>query len=283
MGERCTFLSGKSSTRVDGKTGDSSAEVAEEVVHDNQIPHNSRRDFELNRRALSAGLEYLDHVELHIVFRTRALVLKNVPFVMKGVFRVALTTAMGEVLRGHDDGDGRIHFHPKTVYQKKAQRWDNQKVRVCVKPSPAKGRRVVPRRVGGPKGGAKIGGEGQQFELFSPLPPQFSFFLPSLRGLLVEFWWCLKRRAKHHQNSTRRNRREGRKNENCGGRGEKKRNVGGPAEGGPWKGRSAVGGGPAEGGPAEGGGPGEGSKIELAKVGIGQSRELAKVDHSLGV
>ena len=42
--------------------GDSSAEVAEEVVHDNQIPHHSRRDFELNRRALSAGLEYLDHV-----------------------------------------------------------------------------------------------------------------------------------------------------------------------------------------------------------------------------
>ena len=31
--------------------------------------------------------------------------MKNVPFMMKGVFRVALTIAMGEVLRGHDDGD----------------------------------------------------------------------------------------------------------------------------------------------------------------------------------
>ena len=87
------------------ESGDSSAVVTEEVVHDNKIPQNSRRDFELNRRALTAGLEYLDQVELHIVFRTRALVMKNVPFMMKGVFRVALTTAMGEVLRGHDDGD----------------------------------------------------------------------------------------------------------------------------------------------------------------------------------
>ena len=25
---------------------------------------------------------------------------------------------------------------------------------------------------------------------FFPLPPQFSFFLLSLGGLLVEFWWC---------------------------------------------------------------------------------------------
>ena len=34
----------------------------------------------------------------------------------------------------------------------------------------------------------------QTFAFFFPLPPQFPFFLPSLRGLLVEFWWCLKRR-----------------------------------------------------------------------------------------
>ena len=47
----------------------------------------------------------MDQVELHMVFRTRALVMKNAPFMMKGVFRVALTTAMREVLRGHDDGD----------------------------------------------------------------------------------------------------------------------------------------------------------------------------------
>ena len=29
---------------------------------------------------------------------------------------------------------------------------------------------------------------------FFSLPPEISFFLLSLRGLLVEFWWCLKRR-----------------------------------------------------------------------------------------
>ena len=51
--------------------------------------------------------------------------------------------------------------------------------------------------------------------LFFPLPPHFSFFLPSLGGPFVEVWWCLKsgtlkcarfrpRRFKHHQNSTRR-------------------------------------------------------------------------------
>ena len=28
-----------------------------------------------------------------------------------------------------------------------------------------------------------------------PLPPQLSFFLPSLGGLFLEFWWCLKRWA----------------------------------------------------------------------------------------
>ena len=72
---------------------------------DNQIPQNSRGGFELNRRALITGLEFLDQVELHIVFRTRAFVMKNIPFMMKGVFRNALTTAMGEVLSGHDDGN----------------------------------------------------------------------------------------------------------------------------------------------------------------------------------
>ena len=33
----------------------------------------------------------------------------------------------------------------------------------------------------------------QNFAFF-PLPPQCSFFLPSLEGLLVEFWWCFKGR-----------------------------------------------------------------------------------------
>ena len=69
------------------ESGDSSAAVAEEVVHD-QIPQNSRRNFELTRRALTAGLECLDQVELHNVFRTRALVMKNVPFMMNLQSRV---------------------------------------------------------------------------------------------------------------------------------------------------------------------------------------------------
>ena len=43
------------------------------------------------------------------------------------------------------------------------------------------------------KGGAPNGGRTQNFVLFFPLPPQFSFFLLSLGRLLVVFWWCLKR------------------------------------------------------------------------------------------
>ena len=51
-------------------------------------------------------------------------------------------------------------------------------------------RRVEPRRVGGPKGGGpKIS------RFFFPVPPQNSFFSSLSGGLLVEFWWCLKRRG----------------------------------------------------------------------------------------
>ena len=58
-------------------------------------------------------------------------------------------------------------------------------------------RRVVPLRWG-PSGGAlrwgPKGGWAKISLFFFTLRPQFSFFLPSLGGLLVEFWWCLKRR-----------------------------------------------------------------------------------------
>ena len=64
----------------------------------------------------------------------------------------------------------------------------------------------------------------------SPEPPKISLFFPSPAakfvfslsgGLLVEFWWCLKR----HQNSTRRP--PERENKFCGGRGKQKaRNFG---------------------------------------------------------
>ena len=48
------------------------------------ILQDPRRHFQLNRQALSLGLEFLDEVDLHVVFRTRALVVKNVLLSMKG-------------------------------------------------------------------------------------------------------------------------------------------------------------------------------------------------------
>ena len=136
-------------------------------------------------------------------------------------------------------------------------RWDDQK-------SPCLCEGVAGQR---PKGGAPKGG-APKISRFVSSSPQLFFFHPSLRGLLVEFWWCLKRRGnqKHRQNSTRRPRREGRKNENCGGRGKKSEILGRPAEGGSRDGVLGEGGGAAE------GGSGGGGKIELAKVGIRQSR-----------
>ena len=60
--------------------------------------------FELNRRFLHTGLEFLDSVDLHVVFRTRALVMKSVPVLLKGVFKAALICAMREVLDGNNQG-----------------------------------------------------------------------------------------------------------------------------------------------------------------------------------
>ena len=62
------------------------------------------RRFELNRRFLHTGLESLDSVDLHVVFRTRALVMKSVPFLLKGSFRAALICALREVLDGNNQG-----------------------------------------------------------------------------------------------------------------------------------------------------------------------------------
>ena len=53
-----------------------------------------------------------------------------------------------------------------------------------VEPRRVEPRRVEPRRVGGPN-----------FALFSPVPPQNSFFSSLSGSLCVEFWWCLKRRG----------------------------------------------------------------------------------------
>ena len=44
-----------------------------------------------------------------------------------------------------------------------------------------------PEGWGGPKGGE---GGPKISRFFVPLPPPFSFFLLSLRGPFVEFWWC---------------------------------------------------------------------------------------------
>ena len=60
--------------------------------------------FELNRRFLHTGLEFLDSVDLHVVFRTRALVMKSVPVLLKGAFKAALICAMREVLDGNNQG-----------------------------------------------------------------------------------------------------------------------------------------------------------------------------------
>ena len=46
----------------------------------------------------------------------------------------------------------------------------------------------------GQSGPRRVGPEGWPSAFF-PLPPQFSFFLLSLGGPFVEFWWCLKRRC----------------------------------------------------------------------------------------
>ena len=125
----------------------------------------------------------------------------------------------------------------------------------------------------------KMGPQGRpKFSRFSfPLPPQFSFFLPSLGGPAAPKPPGLHTKArepkrahlnapafKHHQNSTRRPPREGRKKENCGGRGTKERNCGrswgGRSRGGQFWGmrvRERSG----EGGPGEGRGGGTQAKI----------------------
>ena len=59
-----------------------------------------------------------------------------------------------------------------------------------------KGGGLNPEKVGAPKGGGwarRVGAQNFAF-LFSPLPPQNSFFSSLSGGLLVEFW-CLKRRG----------------------------------------------------------------------------------------
>ena len=51
------------------------------------------------------------------------------------------------------------------------------------------------RKGGGSKGGGPKGGRPKISRFFFPLPPQNSFFSSLSGGLLVDFWWCLKRRG----------------------------------------------------------------------------------------
>ena len=51
------------------------------------------------------------------------------------------------------------------------------------------------RKGGGSKGGGPKGGGPNISRFFFPLPPQNSFFSSLSGGLLVDFWWCLKRRG----------------------------------------------------------------------------------------
>ena len=61
--------------------------------------------FELDRRFVQTGLEYLDSVDLHIVFRTRAVVMKSIPFLLKVAFRALLICALREVVDGNNQGN----------------------------------------------------------------------------------------------------------------------------------------------------------------------------------
>ena len=104
---------------------------------------------------------------------------------------------------------------------------------------------LEPRRVGG----LKVGG-GQNFELFFPLPPQFSFFLSvgpemctfGVLGLSCETpavsrTFLGASLQKHHQNSTKRHRERHKKERNGVGRGEKRSEIlGDPTERGPAEG-----------------------------------------------
>ena len=53
-------------------------------------------------------------------------------------------------------------------------------------------RRCVQDLVGPPLRRTSPPPDRPTFRSFLPLPPPFSFFLLSLGGLLVEFWWCVK-------------------------------------------------------------------------------------------
>ena len=68
--------------------------------------------------------------------------------------------------------------------------------------------------------------EAQIFALFFPSPaPIFALFLSG--GLLVEFWWCLKRQdpQKHHQNSNEDPQRERKRAKMEAEEGKKKREI----------------------------------------------------------
>ena len=101
----------------------------------------------------------------------------------------------------------------------------------------------------GPEGWSPEGWGAQNFALFFPPPATVSLFLCLFGCLLVEFWWCLKRRGpemctfgvlglscaspglqKHHQNSTKGppREREERKKFSSGRREKKKREILGP-------------------------------------------------------
>ena len=129
----------------------------------------------------------------------------------------------------------------------------------------------------GPEGGSSKGGGPKISRFFFP-PPATVFFLLSLSwGPFVEFCWCLKRRGPEMCTfgvlglscaSPGGPTRERKKNENCGGRREKKSEIlGGPAEGCPAEGC------PAEGCPAEGC-PAEGCPAESLGFGVSGSVQV---------
>ena len=115
----------------------------------------------------------------------------------------------------------------------------------------------------GPEGWGPEGWGAQNFAFFFPSPATVFYSFSLSFGLFREFWWCLKRRdpqtctfegpglQKHHQNSTKRTKREGEKNKHFCGRGKKRAKFWAVRRRRVLR-RGSCGGGPGGGGPAEG-------------------------------
>ena len=85
--------------QVEPTAVDSPADSPSDSGHSASVMEVVPEVFEVaGRRFLHTGLEFLDSVDLHVVFRTRVLVMQSVLVLLKGAFKAALICAMREVL-----------------------------------------------------------------------------------------------------------------------------------------------------------------------------------------